>query len=163
MKKPIETLQENASGFFDKIQSKYPQQMECKSGCAKCCYTDISVFDVEADLVREWFKLLDDSQRNDLINLWKTKNNEGACSFLYDEKCSIYAVRPIICRTQGAPLFLSNENALDFCPLNFKDGDPPKEDWLNLERLNTLLSFAASTAKRDTRIRLKKLKQELTT
>lgn len=161
MKKPIETLQENASGFFDNIQSKYPQQMECKSGCAKCCYTDISVFDVEADLVREWLNALSESARDELENLWKTKNNDGACSFLYDEKCSIYEVRPIICRTQGAPLFLSNENALDFCPLNFKDGDPPKEDWLNLERLNTLLSFAASTAKRDARIRLKKLKQEL--
>ncbi len=160
MKKPIETLQENASGFFDKIQSKHSQQMECKSGCAKCCYTDISVFDVEADLVREWFNYLDESKKNEIIEIWKTKNNDGACTFLYDEKCSIYEVRPIICRTQGAPLFLSNENSLDFCPLNFKDGDPPKDDWLNLERLNTLLSFAASTAKRDSRIRLKKLKQE---
>jgi Fe-S-cluster containining protein len=160
MKKPIETLQENASGFFDKVQIKYSEQMECKSGCAKCCYTDISVFEVEADLVREWFNQQDELRKNELIEIWKTKTNDGACSFLYEEKCSIYEVRPIICRTQGAPLFLSNENALDFCPLNFKAGDPPKEDWLNLERLNTLLSFAAATVKRDSRIRLKKLKQE---
>jgi len=161
MTKPINTLQENASNFFDKIQAKYPNQMECKSGCAKCCYTDISVFDVEANLIREWFNKLDENFKKELKNIWSNKNNEGACSFLYEEKCTIYEVRPIICRTQGAPLFLANENVLDFCPLNFKDQDPPKEDWLNLERLNTLLSFAATSAKEDKRIRLKKLKTEL--
>jgi hypothetical protein len=50
---------------------------------------------------------------------------------------------------------------LDYCPLNFKEGDPPKEDWLNLERMNTLLSFAAKSTGLEQRIRLKKLKIEL--
>ncbi|MGZ3809289.1 MAG: YkgJ family cysteine cluster protein, partial [Bacteriovorax sp.] len=86
---------------------------------------------------------------------------DRACAFLYDDRCTIYEARPVICRTQGAPLFLQEENVLDYCPLNFKEGDPPKEDWLNLDRLNTLLSFAAKTSGLEKRITLKKLKQEL--
>lgn len=161
MKKPIETLQENASNFFDKVFSKNSAQMSCSTGCSKCCYTDISIFDVEADLIRDYFKGLGVTQKEDLKRLWTSKNNEGACSFLYEEKCSIYSARPIICRTQGVPLHLSTENVLDYCPLNFKDGNPDKNDWLNLERLNTMLSFAANSAGRENRIRLKKLKIEL--
>jgi Fe-S-cluster containining protein len=159
MKKAIETLQENASGFFDKINQKYPNDMKCKEGCSKCCYTDISVFEVESTLIREWFEALNNDEKESLISKWNVKSPSGACTFLVDDSCSIYPVRPIICRTQGAPLFLSQENILDYCPLNFEKSDPPKEDWLNLERLNTLLSFAASNAGLDQRIRLKKLKE----
>lgn len=161
LKKPINSLQENASGFFDKVQAKYSAQMKCTEGCSKCCYTDISVFEVESENIKEWFESLSEERQSELKTLWQAPVNAGACSFLYNERCSVYEARPIICRTQGAPLFLQSENVLDYCPLNFEAGDPPKEDWLNLERLNTLLSFAASTSSQDKRIRLKKLKDLL--
>jgi Fe-S-cluster containining protein len=161
MKKPIETLQENASGFFDKTIQKFSQEMKCKEGCSKCCYTDISIFKVESERIKEWFHSQDELKKKELKELWSTKNFAGACSFLYDERCTIYEARPVICRTQGVPLFLATENVLDYCPLNFEGGDPPKEDWLNLERLNTMLSLAAKSAHLEDRIRLKKLKMEL--
>lgn len=160
-KKPINSLQENASGFFDKVQSKYSAQMKCAEGCSKCCYTDISVFEVEAENIKEWFNSLDEQKKSELKTLWQTPVESGACSFLYNDRCSVYEARPIICRTQGAPLFLQAENILDYCPLNFEAGDPDKVDWLNLDRLNTLLSFAASTSGLDKRLRLKKLKDLL--
>lgn len=163
MKKPIVTLQENASGFFEKISSKYPAEMKCKEGCSKCCYTDISVFKVESVRIKEWFDTLDIETKKELRILWATKNEPSSCTFLYNDRCTVYEARPVICRTQGAPLFLGSENVLDYCPLNFESGDPPKEDWLNLERLNTMLSLAAKTTDQDLRIRLKKLKNELLT
>ena len=157
-KKPIETLQENASGFFDKINTKYSNQMKCKEGCSKCCFTNISVFKVESERIVEWFSSLEPVVQNELRELWKTKNETGACTFLYNDRCTIYEARPVICRTLGAPLFLQSENVLDYCPLNFEAGDPPKEDWLNLERLNTMLSLAAKTSGLEERIKLNKLK-----
>lgn len=160
---PVVTLQENASGFFDKIAQKHSQKMECKKGCSKCCQTDISVFEIEADRVDDWFTSLDSVEQKRLLDLWQTPNQESYCTFLYNDQCTIYEARPLICRTQGLPLYVASENVLDYCPLNFKDGDPPKEDWLNLERMNTLLSFAATTAKKEKRIRLKKLKTKLLT
>ncbi|MGZ3789833.1 MAG: YkgJ family cysteine cluster protein [Bacteriovorax sp.] len=161
MKKPIESLQENASGFFDKVQGKHASKMACTEGCSKCCYTDISIFQVEGERIREWFNSQDEVKQSELKSAWKNPVQDKACAFLYDDRCTIYEARPVICRTQGAPLFLQEENVLDYCPLNFKEGDPPKEDWLNLDRLNTLLSFAAKTSGLEKRITLKKLKQEL--
>jgi Fe-S-cluster containining protein len=158
-KKPIETLQENASGFFDKVYSKYSAEMKCKEGCSKCCLTDISVFEVETKRIEEWLLNQSEAKQAELKELWKTPVEKGACSFLYNDSCSIYEARPVICRTQGAPLFVQVDNVLDYCPLNFTAGDPPKEDWLNLDRLNTLLSFAAKTSGLEKRIRLKKLKE----
>lgn len=158
---PVITLQENASGFFDKIHAKHATQMECKKGCSKCCQTDISVFEIEADRISDWFAAQSPEEQTRLLELWKTPHQESYCTFLYNDQCTVYEARPLICRTQGLPLYVATENVLDYCPLNFKDGDPPKEDWLNLERMNTLLSFAATTTKKDQRIRLKKLKTKL--
>ncbi|MBC7712549.1 MAG: YkgJ family cysteine cluster protein [Rhizobacter sp.] len=161
MNKPIVSLQENASGFFDKIHQKHASQMECRKGCSKCCQTDISIFEIEAERVTDWFKAQAPEEQARLRELWNTPNQQSYCTFLYNDQCTIYEARPLICRTQGLPLFVASVNFLDYCPLNFKDGDPPKEDWLNLERMNTLLSFAASNAGLDKRIRLKKLKELL--
>lgn len=161
MNKPIESLQENASGFFDKVYQKYSSQMKCAEGCSKCCMTDISIFEVEAQRIRDWFNLLASHQQDHLKEIWSAPVSAGACHFLINDKCSIYEARPVICRTQGAPLFIQSENVLDYCPLNFESGDPDKADWLILERLNTLLSFAAKTSGLEKRISLKKLKKEL--
>lgn len=158
MNNTIITLQENASGFFEKISLKHNDKMECKKGCSKCCQTDISVFEIEADRIEEWFYIQNLEEQEGLLELWKKPNQESYCTFLYNDQCTIYESRPLICRTQGLPLFVASENLLDYCPLNFKAGDPPKEDWLNLERMNTLLSFAATSLKKEKRIRLKKLK-----
>jgi len=159
--KPIVSLQENASGFFDKISNKHASQMECKKGCSKCCKTDISVFEIESERITDWFQNQSLEEQSRLKEVWKTPHQQGYCAFLYNDQCTIYEARPLICRTQGLPLFVATENVLDYCPLNFLDGDPPKEDWLNLERMNTLLSFAASNAGLDKRIRLKKIKEWL--
>jgi Fe-S-cluster containining protein len=160
-KKPIETLQENASGFFEKIMTKYSADMKCAEGCSKCCYTDISIFKVESERLLAWFNSQSSETKLELQTLWKQPVEKGACTFLYNDRCSVYEARPVICRTQGAPLYLASENSLDYCPLNFEQGDPPKEDWLNLERLNTMLSLAAKTSGLDERIRLKKFKAEI--
>ncbi len=158
---PIISLHENASAFFDKVLAKNSQQMDCKKGCSKCCQTDISVFEIEADRIRDWFKSQASTDKVNLLKLWSLPSGNGSCTFLVNDSCTIYDARPVICRTQGLPLYVSSENSLDYCPLNFKSGDPEKSDWLNLERMNTLLSIAAKSMKKEGRIRLLKLKLEL--
>ncbi len=154
----ILTLQKNASDFFTKFSSKYADQMSCKKSCADCCYTDIGVFEVEAELISNWFKALDQKDKDSLKSLWETSPEKKACSFLYQNICTIYPVRPLICRTQGVAIYLPLEEKIDFCPLNFKEKKPEFSDTLNLERLNTLLSLAAKSENKDQRIKLKKLK-----
>jgi len=158
---PIVSLHENASDFFDKVFTKNSLQMDCKKGCSKCCQTDISVFEIEADRIRQWFNSQSIEEKIKLKSLWCIPSVKVNCSFLVNDNCTIYEARPLICRTQGLPLYLSSENSLDYCPLNFKSGNPEKSDWLNLERMNTLLSIAAKSVKKEGRVRLLKLKLEL--
>lgn len=149
-------LQKNAQDFFDKVFSKNKQDMACAEGCSKCCHTDISIFTWEAQLIVQWFLAMTYEQKNELKSLWLKEQLKGEdqyghekvpCVFLYDDKCSIYFTRPIICRTQGAPLFI--DDRVDACPLNFTNGLPDKTDWLELARLNTLSSFVQMNFQRE--------------
>ncbi|MCX8011916.1 MAG: YkgJ family cysteine cluster protein, partial [Desulfobacterota bacterium] len=67
----------------------------------------------------------------------------SACILLENGKCILYDYRPIICRTQGLPLLIT-ENGItkkDCCPKNFTSSlaSLPLTDFLHLERLNTIL------------------------
>jgi hypothetical protein len=174
----LQALQENASSFFDKTASKYEFEMKCKEGCSKCCHTDISIFTWEAALIVNWFEKRPIQMKSILYTLWSKEQQKGEdpegqikdpCPFLYEDRCSIYLARPNICRTQGLPLLIDEE--VDNCPLNFKDIKVPKDDWLDLNRLNTLSSFAQMTFEKQNedrkdilktqRISLKKLKRFL--
>jgi Fe-S-cluster containining protein len=70
------------------------------------------------------------------------------CSLLAaNGECLIYEVRPIICRSHGAPVTYREGDVTrrDVCPLNF-GGDTTgldPEDSLNLDLLNTLLALIA--------------------
>lgn len=70
------------------------------------------------------------------------------CQFLAkDGSCLIYSVRPVVCRSHGAPIKISLDDIAtevsDVCPLNFT-GQPvaglPEGDHIRLNTLNTILA-----------------------
>jgi hypothetical protein len=145
---PFKSLQANASGLFSRILARYSSQMACASGCASCCAAEFSVHPGEAALILDEFMGLEKSARQELREAW-SKNRPGTCAFLVDNRCTTYPSRPVICRTQGAPLCTSDEvsrtKRITACPLNFNGGDsiPSKpEDWFELNRLTELQSVA---------------------
>ncbi len=70
-------------------------RLQCRKGCASCCIDDLTVFEVEAQRIREWCSEV----------LAEEPYPEGACAFLDGEgACRIYEHRPYVCRTQGLPL-----------------------------------------------------------
>ncbi len=158
---PIINLQENCSSFYNKINEKYGNNINCKKACSKCCYVSLSIFQAEAYRILDWALSLNAEDKKQLLeNLLKPEQPERKntsnklakpCSFLIDELCTIYDARPTICRTQGLALQYkvsakdnNVELAVDHCPLNFTvpDSLPEKADWLDLDRLNTLQSIA---------------------
>ncbi|WGL58668.1 YkgJ family cysteine cluster protein [Pigmentibacter sp. JX0631] len=175
---PILNLQENCSNFYKKINEKYHEQMNCKQGCARCCFVNLSIFQAEAYRIIVWVLNLDAGKKKELLELLqkpmqseeKNFQNKLAspCVFLRDNSCTIYEARPTICRTQGVPLQfkqVDKENniniTVDHCPLNFSDQDnfPNKNEWLDLDRLNTLQSiaenfFLKNQQKQDSQIQL---------
>lgn len=148
--------------FEARLSPEVRARSVCREGCARCCYTDISVFSLEAKFIIDWFAALPQQTRRELIERWESSEAPGACVFLREESCTIYEARPLICRTQGLPLSYKEDGEayLDICPLNDQMLEVVKgTEILNLDLLNTIL--ARLTDVHGERIPLKDLIEEL--
>lgn len=107
------------------LRTIHAGRIRCAPGCASCCVDGITIFEVEAMLIR--------AKNRDLL-LRETPHAAGACAFLDSRDCCrIYADRPYVCRTQGLPLRWLEEDGRggivemrDICPLN-NEGIPLQE------------------------------------
>jgi Fe-S-cluster containining protein len=130
-------IHDKMSETFDHYQQKHAAYMLCQKGCSQCCHKKFSVFAWEAYVIIEYFKQLSITSQQELI--WKfNMSDETKCSFLSDGACTIYQARPTICRTQGAAFFL--QGMMDVCPLNFESVTLTKNDCLDLDRINYIMS-----------------------
>ncbi len=133
--------------FQNRQRAELLARSTCKNGCSRCCYTDISVFAIEANPIREWFNSLNSGQKSTLLERWKEPRPPGACAFLRNDSCTIYEARPLICRTQGLALRFQEEKEglrqtlIDICPLNDSMLEIIHEnEVLNLDLLNRILA-----------------------
>lgn len=108
------------------IAAANASRMKCRAGCSGCCSDGLTVFEVEAEVIRRRHpELLADGEPHE----------EGACALLDREgRCRVYDARPYVCRTQGLPLRWLDEDeegqpfeSRDICPLN-EPGGPPLEE-----------------------------------
>lgn len=100
----------------------------------KCCMK-FSVLPVEAALINETTRKVKLKQAGDDTN----------CVLLLKDRCSIYDIRPIICRTQGLPIAYIDEDAgsieVSACQLNFvNDYQFSQEDLLFMDQFNQRLA-----------------------
>lgn len=126
--------------MFSEIFLKHKTQMRCGDGCSSCCVQGLSVSAVEALTISQFIE--------DNSPILPQNPQPGRCEFL-DSKglCTIYEVRPIICRSHGAPIVFkdSDENRnFDVCVLNFVGMDInklPLADIMNIDTVNMLLTL----------------------
>ncbi len=121
-------LIEQVNRLAARLSSQYARHLVCRSGCSGCCHHHLSVFAVEAAAVRAAVDALPESlhqqlaqQARDVLKM-EARGEPAVCPMLVNDRCSIYELRPLICRTQGLPLLLETEDGeaeVDFCPLNF--------------------------------------------
>ena len=112
----VKTLHADVERETRRLHLLHADHLQCRRGCSACCVDDLTVWDVEAELIREAHaELLRDGIPREV----------GACAFLDAEGgCRVYANRPYVCRTQGLPLrWLEVEDGQeveirDICPLN---------------------------------------------
>lgn len=136
----IEALHERIDTEAARIVDRLGSRLHCGPGCASCCVDKLTVFQIEADLIRHHFAdFLKSSEPHPAV----------ACAFLSsDGECRIYEHRPYVCRTQGLPLRWLAEaddetgakegytfaEYRDICPLNEESTDvtelPAEECWL---------------------------------
>ena len=155
MSNPIyENFLRQADQHFDKIATSHTKSFQCKQGCHACCEPQLTVLKLEANRIVTYLK--DHPEiRKQIERIEQTNPHNGTrCAMLdADGKCSIYPVRPFICRSHGAPIAIAREDyyQIDVCPLNFTENPIEElgpEDFFILDDWNEQLLDCAENEER---------------
>jgi hypothetical protein len=103
------------------LERHHADRLRCVRGCHHCCVDGLTVFEVEADLIR--------LHHGALLNTG-VPHPAGACAMLDEQgACRVYQHRPYVCRTQGLPLRWAElgpkgepVERRDICPKNLPGG-----------------------------------------
>lgn len=144
-----------------KTAAEYSRHLACKPGCDSCC-RHLSLFPVEGAALVEALHKLPADQAAKIREKAAAASPDGHCPLLEEGRCLLYTSRPIICRTHGLPLLISNgsNQQVDFCPRNFRDiSSLPGSAVIDLDRLNAALTainahFISESGKPDAAERL---------
>jgi hypothetical protein len=101
------------------LWARHAGRLRCALGCADCCQDELSLFEIEAELIRH---------RHPELFARSEPHPPGKCALLGRQgACRVYADRPYVCRTQGLPLRWLQEGPAglvehrDVCPLNLTE------------------------------------------
>lgn len=134
-------------GKIDDLSSRqhetFGEEIRCQKGCDSCCRPPDSLFLIEVETLQKGLRGLHEDARvlvKQQLEAYKTNVRE-MCPMLHEGGCMVYEARPSICRTHGYAIFWREEEKLSWCPLNFTDVTPEKDDAFDIERLNQMLSL----------------------
>jgi hypothetical protein len=124
-------LTAKVDGFFARVLARHGDQMQCGSGCADCCHTRLTVTAVEAAAIEDHVVALAPDARAELAALAARPVADDParirCAALGDDdRCRIYAARPVVCRSHGAPIKL--DGTVTACHRNFTSRGPAAAD-----------------------------------
>ena len=133
-------LLEKVDAFSSYLNRKYSNRIFCRGGCSDCCQQNLTLLPVEIQFLRQGFYRLPGQTKESI----KKIRSDSWCMLLHNGECLLYELRPVICRSHGLPLLITQDEKpwRDCCPKNFKGTALerlPHKDLLHLERLNTIL------------------------
>src|SRR4051812_3467891 len=101
---PYELFVQQVDALSVRLTARYSQHLACRAGCSNCCQHHLSVFPVEAARVKAAIAALPNELRATITQQARAvKGREAqsqpvACPLLVENRCAIYATRPLICR-----------------------------------------------------------------
>lgn len=134
-------LVERVDALCSSIERALGGQITCSAGCSDCC-TAITLFPVEAAAIQSALAALPAEEAAAIRRHVAEQAGGERCPLLSSHRCLLYAARPIICRTHGLPILVTEGNSqrVDCCPLNLTASESlPASAVIGLDRLNTVL------------------------
>ena len=133
-------LASKVDAFFGRVQARHGADMQCASGCHDCCVAGLTVTSVEAEAIRAEVAGWEVARRRELAHAHA--DGRGCAALDASGRCRIYAARPIVCRSHGAPIRLRDARSLPVvqaCPKNFTTTAPDADCVLDQETLSAMV------------------------
>ena len=131
-------LTAKVDAFFVRVQERHGADMQCGSGCSDCCHAQLSITEVEAAAIREHVAGWPVEQRRTLAE----PGGPDACAALDAAgRCKIYAARPLVCRSHGAPIRMRVDSlpVVQSCFRNFTRTEPDSDCILDQTTLSAMV------------------------
>jgi uncharacterized protein len=131
-------LTAKVDAFFARVEARHGDDMQCRTGCSDCCHVRLTVTSVEAAAIRAEVGSWPAERRRTLMDV----GPGDRCAALDGAgRCKIYAARPLVCRSQGAPIRFGAKSlpVLPACGHNFTHTQPDPDCVLDQETLSAIL------------------------
>ncbi len=135
-------LTAKVDAFFARVAARHGSDMQCATGCSDCCHTRLTITAVEARAIRELVASWPEPERRALAARAAAAAADR-CAALDDAgRCLVYAARPIVCRSHGAPIRMRDSRSLpvvESCFRNFTHTTPDPDCVIDQETLSMLV------------------------
>jgi len=128
--------------FFQRVQARHGDAMDCNSGCSDCCHVRLTVTGVEAAAIRDELASWPEDRRQALAAQARAAPADRCAALDRANRCSIYATRPIVCRSHGVPIRMRDHRSLpviESCHRNFRGVAPDADCILDQTTLSATL------------------------
>jgi len=126
--------------FFARVEGRHGVDMQCTTGCSDCCHVRLTITAVEARTIAAHLAVLPAPTRAALAASARAQLPDRCAALDAGGRCQIYDVRPVICRSHGAPIRtrVGSLPVIQNCHHNFAHTVPDADCILDQETLSTL-------------------------
>lgn len=133
-------LTAKVDAFFTRVEQRHGDDMQCTTGCSDCCHVRLTVTSAEAAAIRAHLAALPPARRAALATSAAASPDDRCAALDAGGRCQIYAARPVVCRSHGAPIRMRQGSlpVVQSCHRNFTRVTPDADCVLDQETLSAL-------------------------
>jgi Fe-S-cluster containining protein len=133
-------LTAKVDAFFTRVETRHGDDMQCTTGCSDCCHVRLTVTSVEAAAIRDALASWSGERRAALAANVAAAPTDRCAALDPNGRCLIYDVRPVVCRSHGAPIRMRQGGlpVIQSCHRNFTRITPDADCVLDQETLSAL-------------------------
>ena len=134
-------LTAKVDAFFTRTLRRHGGDMKCESGCSDCCHARLTVTSVEAAAIRAELAGWPAERRAALAAAAAAAPHDRCAALDGADRCAIYAARPVVCRSHGAPIRMQVRSlpVVQSCFRNFTHTSPDADCVLDQTTLSALV------------------------